>query len=282
MISQLRRIRPLTDTYRNLWRRLHWRQARPRLEALATSPDPLGPKLAGSLLALDQRLPAAERAWARRIEGERRRLAHRHEPLADGSLGSTGPFDAGKSVADANEVSIVGASAPWLMLLVRACRPLRVLELGTNVGISSAYIAAALELNGSDGRLLSLDASRYRQRQAAGVQQSLGLDRVDFIPGLFTETLDLALQRLGQVDLAFIDGHHQYQPTLDYFERILKHATPDTVFVFDDISWSDGMRKAWAEIESDPRLGLVVNLGRIGVAAAHRGHRLVTGPLSRF
>ena len=79
---------------------------------------------------------------------------------------------------------------------------------------------------------------------------------------------------LGLIDLAFIDGHHQYQPTLDYFEEIFRFSTPDTVFVFDDIRWSDGMKRAWSQIQSDDRLNLIVDLSRIGVCM--RGQKEVS------
>jgi predicted O-methyltransferase YrrM len=140
-----------------------------------------------------------------------------------------------------------------------------VIELGTNVGISSAFIGAALTVNGDSGKLVTLDASPYRQRLARQLHSRLGLRNVTYTAGLFNDTLESVLERSGHVDLAFIDGHHQYQPTLDYLDAILQQATVDCAFVFDDIRWSDGMKQAWTEIMGDPRFGLVMDLGSIGV-----------------
>ena len=49
------------------------------------------------------------------------------------------------------------------MRLVRELRPHSCLELGTGVGVSAGYQAAAMELNGV-GRLLTLDGSADGRR----------------------------------------------------------------------------------------------------------------------
>lgn len=228
---------------------------------------------------------APEDGWRRVIEAERQRLLARRAPLVDGSLGEGGLYDAGQSVRDACLVSKPAEQATLLMLLTRCLRPARVLELGTNVGISSAYIAAGLRLGGGTGKLWTLDASRYRQGIAREMHQRAHLgDLVSYVPGLFADTLRPTLRAIGAVDLVFIDGHHQYQPTLDYFAAILPFATQDTMFVFDDIRWSDGMLKAWKEIREDEQLGLVVDVQSMGICVPRSGGAThhVTGPLTLF
>jgi predicted O-methyltransferase YrrM len=51
--------------------------------------------------------------------------------------------------------------------------------------------------------------------------------------------------------MVFIDGHHQYQPTLDYFEMIYPKCNKNEIIIFDDILWSTGMRRAWEELKQD-------------------------------
>ena len=91
------------------------------------------------------------------------------------------------------------------------------------------------------------------------------MNDIKYVTGLFTDTLDESLTKMVTVDLAFIDGHHQYQPTLDYYEKILQYSTQSTVFVFDDIRWTEGMEKAWSEIRNDDRLGVVLDLYSVGI-----------------
>jgi len=37
------------------------------------------------------------------------------------------------------------------------------------------------------------------------------------------------------------------------------------MLVLDDISWSDGMKRAWSRISDDERVGISVDLGEMGV-----------------
>jgi predicted O-methyltransferase YrrM len=172
--------------------------------------------------------------------------------------------------------------ASLLYLLARAFQPRRIVELGTNVGISSAYLAAALEMNGQGGRVVTFEVSPYRLRLAKEVHSNLGIRNIDYVHGLFSDTLPGSLEEIGSVDFAFIDGHHQHKPTLDYFDAILHYSTSDAAFVFDDIRWSDGMNRAWSELCSDHRVGLVVDLYSVGICIRSRpaiSGRHVYGPI---
>ncbi|MDI1476007.1 class I SAM-dependent methyltransferase [Polyangium sp. y55x31] len=250
------------------------------LRALSRAPHPRAQDIVSAVARLRAPLPPPERALLAKIEAERGRLAAREEPLIDGTLPS-GPYDDRVTVQQACSVSKGKKSALFLYLLVRAFKPELVIELGTNVGISSSYLAAALQVNGR-GRLVTLEASPYRIRCAKGVHERVGLGNVTYVQGLFTDTLETTLRELGTVDFAFIDGHHQYQPTLDYFGLIHRHATPDATYVFDDIRWSSGMLSAWDEIQRDERLSLSADLYSVGVCVAagqERPARYASAPI---
>jgi predicted O-methyltransferase YrrM len=241
------------------------------LKQLGETPYPQGAKLAWVVEQLAQGLSTPDAQSIERIEAERRRLLDRDDLLVDGSLGEGCLHDRGVRVCDACAVSKAQKPALMLYWLVRALEPQRVLELGTNVGVSSSYLATALEANSKTGRLMTLEVSQYRQRLASEVHANLGLDNVSYSVGLFADRLAEAMDEMGEIDLAFIDGHHSYQPTLDYFDAIFKHSAEDAVFVFDDIRWSPGMKQAWSEIRSDERLGLVVDFHSVGVCVRRRG-----------
>jgi predicted O-methyltransferase YrrM len=210
-------------------------------------------------------LSPPEQSQVQRIEEERKRLLKQTEALIDGSAGEGGPFDKAVSVQQACRVSKRREQATLLLVLARVMNPKSVIELGTNVGISSAYIASGLALNAEGGKLVTVDASPYRLKLARQVHSNLGMHNIDYIEGMFSDVLSEALQRAGKIDLAFIDGHHRFQPTMEYFERVLQHAAADAVFVFDDIRWSGGMKRAWSALKVDQRLGLVVDLYSMGV-----------------
>lgn len=274
---------PLAGTIRtNLRNARRNRSNRRILHRLVRSQHPRAIQISEALTALEGALPPADQDWMDAIEAERTRLLKLEEPLVDGHLGEGGLYDQGVSIKEACAISKKPRKGLLLFLLARATKPVRAIELGTNVGISSAYIAAALKSNGGDARLTTLDASGYRLRLARELHHNLGIHDVSYGEGVFVDTLEPALKDLGSIDLAFIDGHHQYQSTLDYFEAMLPYSRPDTIFVFDDIRWSDGMKRAWAEVRADDRLDLVVDLSSIGVCARRRpasSHRCVLDPM---
>lgn len=251
---------------------------------LEDTPYAEGRQFAEALKSLHQDLPQPDQDWVDGIERERQRLLCSQEPLVNGSLNEEDlPHkDDDVTIQQACMASKGPVQALLLFMLTRTVNPTQVIELGTNVGISSAYIGAAMKINGKGGKLITLDRSPYRLRLAQEVHRNLGIDNISCIQGVFTDTLKPSLRQLGSVDLAFIDGHHRYQPTLDYFDEVLEFSTPDGVFVFDDIRWSDGMRKAWSKIQSDDRLGVLVDLSSVGICARHKqeiSQRFVFDPI---
>jgi hypothetical protein len=66
--------------------------------------------------------------------------------------------------------------------------------------------------------------------------------------GPFHLTIQGALAAASPVDFMFVDGHHDQRATLRYFEMALNYLADDSLAVFDDINWSDGMDRAWAQL----------------------------------
>lgn len=208
------------------------------------------------------RLSADERQWVRRIESERKRLQDSTETV----------HRAGDTPLAVAEVS--RASQPWrggrfLYAVVRAFRPARGIELGTCLGISAAYQAAALAANG-DGRLVTVEGYTDLTDRAEGVWRSLGLDNVEAVVGRFGQVME-PLVAAEPVDYAFVDGNHHEAPTMEYFGVIRKHCTTRTLVVFDDIRWSEGMQRAWSRISTGPGVSASADLGRLGLVIVRPG-----------
>lgn len=146
-----------------------------------------------------------------------------------------------------------------LFRMARHFRPATILELGTSLGLSSAYLAA-----GAPGaRLYTIEGAAALAAAAGDHLRSLGLD-ARIVTGDFDEELGPLVQSTGPVDLAFIDGNHRYEPTVRYFETILGHASGRAALVFDDIHWSAEMERAWTVIRQDPRVYLTIDLFFMG------------------
>jgi predicted O-methyltransferase YrrM len=213
-----------------------------------------------------------------RIEEMREKMLGGREPLVDDSLGASRRGEEAMTVADACRSSKKGRQAHFLYLLVREFGSSRAVELGTNVGISAAYIAAALRENGDGGTLTTLEGSPYRMRVARDLHTHLRLDNVRYCGGNFDDTLANILADIGPLDFAFIDGNHNREPTLNHFRQICEHASEDAVLVFDDIRFSEGMKSAWNVIRQDAKVALALDLGSLGLcvvgeAASGEGRR---------
>ena len=86
----------------------------------------------------------------------------------------------------------------------------------------------------------------------------LGLDDVVTVNHLRHEVAVVDLvPRIGPVDLAFVDSDHLGSARSRFLERC-GHGGASGVIVFDDIDWSAGMKRAWAEIRelADPGNGV--------------------------
>lgn len=256
---------------------------RSALSTLRAHPAGQGAQIAEALSQLGGGVSNTDKRWIGRIEAERSRLLAIDDPLCDDTLGEV-DYDKGRTVAEACEASKPPVPALFLYLLVRSLKPRNVLEMGTNLGVSGAYIAAALKENDQGGSLVTLEGSPYRQRIARDMHCSMGLDNVSYVKGLFADTLTPTLNDMGSVDLAFVDGNHWYEPTMEYFEEITLFSARGTTFVFDDIRWSEGMSKAWADLKKDQRLDPVVDLGSVGlgVLGGEADRKSVLGPLRVF
>jgi predicted O-methyltransferase YrrM len=219
------------------------------------------------LFARTRRLPPDEQAFVDRIEAERAALERSEEELQYLDFGAGRTGDDGKSKEEMERGTLVTRrvgevcrvaskpprSARILFDLVRERRPETCIELGTCLGISAAYAAAALELNGG-GFLFTLEGAAPLAERARSLLERLGLShRVEVRAGRFVDLLP-ALLAEHDFDYAFVDGHHDEQATLHYFAAIRPRMRPGGVFVFDDVDWSDGMRRAWHAIRTDDRV----------------------------
>ena len=234
---------------------------------------------------IDRRTTPIEAQYVRSIEELRGSLEQRTEVLeiqdfgaADGQADGQGSqqgrvvhLELGKFC---RRTSRRPATGLLLMKLLEAFRPETVLEFGTSVGISAAYQTAALQINGR-GKLYTLEGAQAVATVAAANLRTLGLlERAEIVVGRFVDTLPGVLQRIGSIDFAFIDGHHDYTATLELFKQIKPQLSQEAVVVFDDVSWSPGMAAAWKKVQADPEVGTVVDLFSMGLCIMHEPKQL--------
>jgi len=151
-----------------------------------------------------------------------------------------------------------------LFKIIRGLKPKTCFEMGTCLGISAAYQGSALKLNQS-GHLTTFELSQSKIDVAKTVFNELNLDNIETICGKFQDTLERELIKKQPIDYVFIDGHHDGEATINYFELLVPYLANNAIVVFDDINWSSGMKKAWNVLNKDRRLSIAVDLLRIGI-----------------
>ena len=124
-------------------------------------------------------------------------------------------------------------------------QPKLILELGTLCGMSSLYMSAASKnavIHTIEGapEVAKIAMSTFTNFSVTG--------RVNLHVGRFQDVLPDLLPRLKGLDCAMIDGHHNGDATIEYYDMIKNRMTSGGLIIFDDIRWSDGMLKAWEHI----------------------------------
>jgi predicted O-methyltransferase YrrM len=256
---------------------LHWYKVRVALTKLTSHKHPKLRAIGKALReTLRQNISVEEQKWIASIEQRRSFLLRSDREIAIIDYGVGEPVskrtkeDLQKGIQSTAIVSnICKASKPafWATLLfkmIRKLEPTSCLELGSCVGISASYQAAALKINGK-GELLSLEGSPEIAKIATETLVNLNLKNGTVITGPFHETLKGALESAKPIDFFFNDGHHDHDAVIQYFNESLSYLSDEAVVVFDDISWSPGMSKAWSEIEDDERVSASIDLQTIGI-----------------
>ncbi len=149
----------------------------------------------------------------------------------------------------------------FLFHLINEYKPKTMLEMGTSVGISTLYQSRAamkakfITIEGDPG-IAEVARQNLTRMKATNVQQMVGT---------FEEKLEPALKELKTLDYAFIDGNHREKPTIEYFEKCLEYANENSIFVFDDIHWTQGMEDAWNTIIAHPKVTLSIDMYFFGL-----------------
>lgn len=146
--------------------------------------------------------------------------------------------------------------AQFFFRMIRYYGYRNVLELGTSLGLTTAYMAKA------GAHVHTLEGCANTLRIA---EEGFGNLNIRTTVGNIDETLPLTLEQYEQLDFVLLDANHRYEPTLRYFEACLTKMSEQGVMVFDDIYWSKEMKQAWVEICADPRVTLSLDFYQVGM-----------------
>ncbi len=142
-----------------------------------------------------------------------------------------------------------------------------ILELGTSLGVGTMYLASSAPL----ASVITIEGDETRCQLAIDNLIKLGLFNVNVVQGSFDSELPKVLRDSISLDLVFFDGDHTYHATMANFEMCLGKVHEGSVFVFDDIRWSNDMFKAWQQIVSNESVTISIDLFRMGIVFFRKG-----------
>jgi predicted O-methyltransferase YrrM len=147
-------------------------------------------------------------------------------------------------------------------------RPLEILELGSSLGVTTAYLAAADSRN----TVTTFEGSSEVLKLAKGVWKALRLENISWVEGPIDDTLyDCVRAHKGNavpdkwLDIAYMDANHTYEATLRYASLLLPLLPEKGILIMDDIHYSEDMERAWEKLKADPRVTTTMDLYHVGL-----------------
>ncbi len=194
------------------------------------------------------------------IEKERLRLLRASKMLAvdDYGTGMSGQ----RTIAYIADTSLAPArEAQLLFRLVNHIKPAVIVELGTSLGITTAYLAKAAPHAG----IITFEGSHAIAEEAKKVWQNLKVNNTTLICGNIDDALPLQLKDIEKVDFALIDANHTEEATLRYFGLLLSKCHENSIIVIDDIHNSIEMNRAWNKCRKNPQVTSSFDLYGMGM-----------------
>lgn len=153
--------------------------------------------------------------------------------------------------------------AQLLYRLAQYVQAKTIFDLGTSLGLTTAYLAQAVAPSG--GKVVTFEGCPNTAMLAQQHLSQLVCNNVEPVVGDLNETLLKQLERVRQLDLVFFDANHRYAPTIQYFTACLSKIHNDSVFILDDIHWSVEMEQAWTDIKAHPGVTVTIDLFGVGL-----------------
>jgi predicted O-methyltransferase YrrM len=206
------------------------------------------------------------------IEQYRKQLLQDNEMVNvwDRGAGSRQSVDNMRSVKQIAKVALKPKKYSLLLhKIIAHYKPDEILEMGTSLGITTCYLAAA----NNHAKVVTMEGAPSVALIAKKTFSTLGFTNVNIMEGDFDETLPAYLKSVDQLGIVYVDGNHRYAPTINYFKQLLEKANDRSILIFDDIHWSEEMEKAWEEIKQHSHVTLTIDLFFIGLVFVRQAQK---------
>lgn len=193
------------------------------------------------------------------LESEREQMLSSPKTIAFDDAGA-GKLSGNRKISEIAQSSLMPFfKAELLLKLVHWLKPVKILELGTCLGLTTAYLAQG------KGKVFTFEASSSLANEARNLWKRHQIDDIHLIEGRIEKTLPDFLGQNPGWDFCIIDANHRLEATMNSFEILKKSRNESACLVLDDIYWSKEMAQAWQQIQKDPEVQVTADLFHLGL-----------------
>lgn len=145
--------------------------------------------------------------------------------------------------------------------IIHRIKAKNVLELGTSLGITTAYLAGS----STNIKCVSIEGSKNIAAVAQQNFDMLNLSNIEIVCDDINKRLTQVIDGFKTLDFVFIDANHKLPEAYIYFEKCLPKINENSILVMDDIYWSDDMKKAWNMVKNHWCVTATFDLFDIGI-----------------
>ncbi|HKG08405.1 MAG TPA: class I SAM-dependent methyltransferase [Pedobacter sp.] len=204
------------------------------------------------------------------IEEQRKKLFNDDSVIAVTDLGAGSHLNKNrtKKISQIAKNALKSPSLAQLIYrLAKERRPQYIVELGTCLGITTAYLSKGAP----EANIVTIEGCPETAGVAYRNFQDLALDNIELQVGNFDLLFPRLIEQAEKLDFVYIDGNHRKEATLNYFKWCVPKVHEQSLLIFDDIYWSAGMKEAWEEIKAHPEVSVTVDLFWIGLVYFKKG-----------
>lgn len=211
-----------------------------------------------------------EKTEYKNIEAQRKKLFNDDSEITVTDLGAGSHLNKNRT-KKVSQIAKNALKSPRLAQLIyrlaKNTESKNLIELGTCLGITSAYLSNAKP----EAEIITIEGCPQTAQVAQSNFKALNLSNIELHVGNFDLILPGIIDKQEKLDFVYIDGNHRKDATLNYFKWCLPKVHENSLLIFDDIYWSQGMKEAWEEIKNHPDVSVTIDLFWIGLVYFKKG-----------
>ena len=152
-----------------------------------------------------------------------------------------------------------GKYADLLYRISAFYKPQTILELGTSLGTGTIHLSKGNPAS----KITTIEGCPQTRKEALKTVDFMQCENIECIESDFKSFI--ANEMHSNIDLLYIDGHHDGEALKTYLNQLDMWISNDTLILLDDIRWSNSMYQAWKEIISEEKYHVSIDLFRMGL-----------------